>query len=465
MKKRLFAAFVAMMLTLSPAAASALGTEAPGLDDSRVNEMFTKRDFETGYESFESIALSDGASTSDSRAVSIDGDKISIAQQGVYKISGSLSNGQIIVRAPETAKVELVLDGADISCTGSAAIYVVSADKVFVTTEKGSKNALSSFGKLKDDKIDSVVYSANDVCFKGEGMLKISSEQGHGIATKDDLKICSGSYEIKAAKRGLSGKDSIRIGGGDIWIESGSDGLHSEHNDADKGFIFISGGSVSVKSGKDGIDCTNYMSLLSGDIRIVAESDGINAAAENDAYTGNLVEIAGGRLEIQAMEDGIDSNGSIKVSGGELLINAAPRGGDSALDCGAKAEILGGSVIAVSAKDMAANFTESAQGSILCVFESAHRAGEEVFLSDRDGNTVLSYAPELDYQAVVFSSDDIAADGEYIVSAGNESLEIKMSGNVYGQGFGPMGGMPPAGEFAAPPPDGPRRPWGGFGRK
>ena len=438
----------AISLLLAAATLCAFGISASAeyadldLSNEAVNEMFTKRDFDPSYEISVNITLADTASFSDSKAVRIDGDRIFISQEGVYKLSGALTNGQIIVNAADNAKVQLVLDGVSVSCVGGAAIQVAGADKVFVTTAAGSENALSSTGELLDKDVNGAVYSKNDICFNGEGRLSVNSENGHGIATKDDLKICSGSYEITALKRGLSGKDSIRIGGGDISVISEGDGLHSEHDEADKGYIFISGGRLNILSGSDGIDCTNYLSILSGSVSIEAGSDGINVAAADDANRDVYVSVSGGVMNIKAAEDGIDSNGSIDVSGGELYISAAPNGGDGALDYGSLATISGGTVAAASAREMAANFSEAAQGSMLCTFMEPHYAGEEVSVSDNSGNVLISFSPALDYQAVVFSCAGITEGGSYIVSAGEESVEISMDGTLYGGGFGmiPMGG-------------------------
>lgn len=449
MHRKMIVLLMATVFMLSiPAEAFAASDELTP-EHPAVKEMFTSRDFDPSYEKSVDITLADAASSADAEGVRIDGDTVTITHEGVYRLSGSLSKGQVVVYAPEAAKVQLVLDGAAITNEGGPAIHVAQADKVFVTAAKDSENSLRSVGSLRDEDVDGAVYSKADICFNGEGRLYIGSEEGHGIATKDDLKICSGSYEIEAEKRGLSGKDSIRIGGGDIRIKANGDGLHSEHDKADKGYIFISGGSIDISSGKDGIDCTNYLNVLAGSIRIDAASDGINVARADDRDTSACVTVSGGILSIKAAEDGIDSNGSISLHGGELYISAAPRGGDGALDYSLAAELYGGTVAAASARDMAMNFSAAeAQGSMLCLFSNPHSAGEEVQLMDESGNVLLSFVPEYDYQAVVLSCAGVASGGKYAVCAGDETVEIAMDGNLYGSAFpfmGAPGMMPPHG--------------------
>ena len=61
----------------------------------------------------------------------------------------------------DSAKVQLVLDGVDVSCKDSAAVYVKNDKKVFVTTTKDSKNTFSNeseFVAIDDNNIDGVIF-------------------------------------------------------------------------------------------------------------------------------------------------------------------------------------------------------------------------------------------------------------------------------------------------------------------
>ena len=50
----------------------------------------------------------------------------------------------IIVNAPDTAKLQLVLNGVNMNSETSAALYTLEADKVFVTLAEGTENTLSN---------------------------------------------------------------------------------------------------------------------------------------------------------------------------------------------------------------------------------------------------------------------------------------------------------------------------------
>ena len=100
------------------------------------SDMFSDRDKEVGYEETESVvvSLTDDGSVCESDAVAITENIVTIKEEGTYIVSGSLSNGMVIVEAEDTDKIQIVLNGASIANAQSESLYVRSADKVFVTT-------------------------------------------------------------------------------------------------------------------------------------------------------------------------------------------------------------------------------------------------------------------------------------------------------------------------------------------
>ncbi len=255
------------------------------------SEMFTDRDKEVGYdeESAVKISLSDSGIECDGTGVSVEDGIVTITEEGTYIISGTISEGQIVVDADD-AKVQLVLNGVDITSSDSAAIYVKSADKVFITTTEGSENNLSTSGEFTadgDTNVDAVIFAKDDITLNGLGSLTINSAYGHGIVSKDDLKITSGTYNITAASTGLTGKDSVRIADGDITITSGKDGIHSENeDDTDKGFVFIAGGTINITCEGDGIDASSIVQVEDGDINILSAGGSQNGRSHMDQMPG-----------------------------------------------------------------------------------------------------------------------------------------------------------------------------------
>lgn len=444
-----------------------------------VEDQFTDRDREAGYDEQEAISIelnSTSASCSDS-SVTMDGSTVTITQEETYLLSGTLSDGQIIVDGEDSSKVQLVLDGVDITSASSAPIYVKQADKVFITLAADSDNTLTAAGEfvaIDDNNIDAAIFSKDDLTLNGTGALTISSPYGHGIVSKDDLVITGGTYTIDAAEHGLSGKDSIRILDGDITITAGEDGIHAKNkDDTTLGYVYIAGGSITIASGDDGIhaeadcvmeNCTiniteshegiegQVLLFRSGTYSVVSSDDGLNAASPTDTSSDDpmavssdcCIRIEGGDLVINAEGDGIDSNDNLLISGGSTIVYGPTSGADGALDYSGSAAITGGTVIALGNSGMAQNFgSESTQGSILSTFSSNLNVGDTISIADADDNILLTCTAEKVCNSVIFSSPDLTLDSTYTVTFGDQSTKVTLSdslisggGNEFGGGFG-----------------------------
>ncbi|MBQ3338657.1 MAG: carbohydrate-binding domain-containing protein [Atopobiaceae bacterium] len=294
-----------------------------------------------------------------------DGQDIAITSEGVYVISGTASNVTITVDAPDTDKVQIVLDGANITNDDFPCIYVKSADKVFVTTAEGSANALSVTGTFSTDgdtNTDAAIFSKDDLVLNGLGTLTVSSTD-NGITCKDDLKVTGGTIAIDCTSDGLEANDSVRIAGGDITITTPTDAIHAENDEDDSvGYVYICGGTLAIEAGDDAIHATTYVQIdggtidisaaeaiegtivpcNGGDIDIYATDDGVNASYKSDSLGTPVLEINGGDLAIsmaQGDTDALDSNGYLYINGGTVDISA-----QFAFDFDYGAEMTGGTV-------------------------------------------------------------------------------------------------------------------------
>lgn len=302
-------------------------SSATGITYLDADDMFTDRDKEVGYDedTATAITLSDDASSCDSSSVTISNNTITITDEGTYLLTGSLSDGQVIVDADDK-KVQLVLDSVNINCDTSAALYVKAADKVFVTLASDSENSLSNtsdFVAIDDNNIDAVIFSKDDLTLNGSGTLTVTAKYGHGIVSKDDLVITSGTYQITAAKHTLSGKDSVRIADGVLTLDAGTDGIHSENTDNDaKGFIYIANGDISITADSDGFDAEETLQVDGGNIEVAAGDDGlhadgdliitdgtINVTKSYEGLEGMTVTVEDGDISVVSSDDGINAAG------------------------------------------------------------------------------------------------------------------------------------------------------------
>lgn len=331
------------------------------------SEMFTDRDLEIGYDEETSahITLSGDSASSDSDAVRISGSTVTITEEGTYILSGTLENGMVAVNAGDTDEVQLVLDGMEITNANSAAIYVLEADKVVVTTASGSENTLANGGEyvaIDDNDIDGVIFSKADLTLNGAGTLTVSAAAGHGVVSKDNLVLTSGTYSITAASHGLSGNDSVRIASGTYTIDSGKDGIQAENTeDASLGFIYIAGGTISITAQGDGMSATGQLWIEDGDVTLLTgegsdsvtmETDGMRFAPGGDFQTATTedsvsqkgikadgaITIAGGSFAADTVDDAIHAGGDILIAGGTFQLQS----GDDAIHSDAAVQIQDG---------------------------------------------------------------------------------------------------------------------------
>jgi len=321
------------------------GAEPVEADFSQTDaDMFTQRDSEAQYDESTAVTIKlDGASaTASSDSVKISGSTVTITEEATYIISGQLRDGVLIVNAPDTAKLQLVLGGVDITSKTSAALYILQADKVFVTLAEDTENTLANggtFAAIDENNIDAALFSKQDLTLNGAGSLTVTSPAGHGIVCKDDLVITGGSYRVNSASHGLDANDSVRIKDAAFTIDAGKDAIHAENaEDASKGFIYISSGSIQAEAEGDGIAAGAYVQSVDGTIDLLVGGGSENASKQqSDSFGGFMgggrpgMMMRPGDMENSAVtteENGTSMKGlkaanSMLISGGNITINSA----------------------------------------------------------------------------------------------------------------------------------------------
>ena len=283
---------------------------------------------------------------------------VTISAPGTYTFSGKLELGQIAVDLGEEAKndpnatVTLVLDGLDITCTVAPAIIFYNvyecgdpngAPGANVVLAQGSENRV--VGSHTED-FDGSLYSKMSLGVSGEGLLRIEGDN-----------------------EGLCSEKHLTIDGGELYIESGNDGIN-------------------------------------------ANEDGVSVVTVN---AGRLwIAVGGGTGE----GDGIDSNGSIVINGGHVEAYACGSSMDGGLDADQGVQINGGTVIATG------SMLEGIGGSqTFAAFTFAEtQQGLSYTLKNQWDSPVLECQTPNDFSILLLSSPELT-EGNYSLFSGDTRFE------------------------------------------
>ena len=301
-------------------------------------------------------------SAEDAAATSV----VHITQAGTYRLTGSISAGQVWVDLGKdavknaSAKVTLVLDNLDITCDVAPAVVFRrvyecdgnwSADTASATVDTSDAGAVVV---LADGSVNNVTGSHVARIYKD------NEEQ------KKLWKIDGAFYSFMSMN-----------------IEGEQDGT----------------GVLNITADNEGLDSELHLTLNGGNVSIASQNDGINTNEDGVSVT----TINGGTLHIVAglgdEGDGIDSNGFLVINGGTVVSMANPRS-DSGLDSDMGSYINGGTVVALgSTMDWAES--DSGQVTMNLQFASSQDAGDAIVVCNESGEVVFAYDP---------SEDEIASD-------------------------------------------------------
>lgn len=299
-------------------------------------------------------------SAEDAAAVSV----VHITQAGTYRLTGSISAGQVWVDLGEdatddaSAQVRLVFDNLDITCEVAPAVVF---RRVYECDGDWSADAASATVDISDAGAVVVIADGSVNNVTGSHVARIYKDNEE---QKKLWKIDGAFYSFMSMN-----------------IEGEQDGT----------------GVLNITADNEGLDSELHLTLNGGNVSIASQDDGINTNEDGVSVT----TINGGTLHIVAglgdEGDGIDSNGFLVINGGTVISMANPRS-DSGLDSDMGSYINGGTVVALgSTMDWAES--DSDQVTMNLQFASSQDAGDAIVVCDESGNVVFAYDPSEDETA------------------------------------------------------------------
>lgn len=203
-------------------------------------------------------------------------------------------------------------------------------------------------------------------------------------------------------------------------------------------------GTLNVNAENEGVDSEMHLTVNGGNLNIISGDDGINTNEDNVSVT----TINGGFVNIcvtgnyAGEGDGIDSNGWLVINGGTVTAAACGRSQDSGIDSDCGIYLNGGTVISTG------NMLDALQGEqnyAVFTFREKQAAGQTYYLKDIDGGIVAEATLANEFTDLVISAPDMIA-GDYTLWQGDTQL----SGYSGGMG-GELGERPELPEDMTPP--------------
>lgn len=349
---------------------------------------------------------------------------VTITQPGTYRLTGSLSQGQIAVDLGEDAKndpeavVTLLLDTVDVTCTVAPALIfynVYECDRAFVESGEGYEASYN---------VDTTQAGANV------------------ILAKESVNTFTGSHVARIYKPGTT--ENLHRYDGAFYSRMSMNILGDNGDDS---------GILNIVADNEGLDTELHLSLNGGTVNIHSQDDGINTNEDNVSVT----TVNGGRLTVNAGNgaegDGIDSNGWLVINGGSVVTLSNDRSADGGVDADRGVLINGGSLTACGVRNDAAD-AASQQPYMELSFQSALPAGSEIALKDQSGTLIWSTVTQKSCQTITLTAPDLALDTPYQLYV--DGVAQGWSGNAFGMMGGGMGqrpeGFDPASQGQPPQP-------------
>lgn len=333
-----------------------------------------------------------------------------ITRAGTYILEGEW-HGQIWIDlgdtddtfTDESAKVTVILNGVDVTCTVAPALVFYSVYECDNTWE--DQNSWSYDADTSNAGANVIIADGTVNNFTGENVYRMlkttykSGQEGKSVPVQKKQRKLDGAFYS--------------------YVSMNVDG---EEKDT---------GVLNITAGYEGLDTELHLTVNGGNINIFSQDDGINVNEDGVSvvtFNGGSTHILAG---LGSEGDGIDSNGYLVVNGGTVITLANPNS-DSGMDSDSGTYVKGGTVVALgSTMDWArADGSEASGQAVMNLqFAASQSADEAIIVTDTDGRTVFAYDPDKDevagsnarwYRGAIISAPGLQTGESYYVYVGGD---------------------------------------------
>ena len=316
--------------------------------------------------------------------------------------------------------IKSVPDTDDTVSTGTVTInggtFNITADGDGIQAENTLKITNGDFTIKTMNGYNDSSFNSDTMSCKG---LKASGDREN---IENNLIITGGTFSINTADDAIHSDENAEITGGTFKIYTGDDGVHAD-TQLDLG---TSGGLARdpefyIYASYEGLE-SGTVNMYSGKYYVVASDDGINAAGGsangsdpgmgggntfnpggrpgggsggnpggqggNTSSSGDYsLNIYGGAVYVNALGDGLDSNGALNMTGGDITVFSQAKGGDnSPLDSDGTVTLNGAAVFAAGTNSMNENPSTSTSQSY---YKQTTSLSSGTVVTVKNGSTTL----------------------------------------------------------------------------
>lgn len=364
------------------------------------------------------IALTGTSATSDDETVTTEANKVTITQAGTYHVSGTLTDGQLVVDADKDDKVQIIFDGVSITSNSGAAVDIQNADKVIIDVQAGTTNTIND---ADGNNQDAAIFSRTKLSIFGTGTLNVNGNDSAAIHSEGGVILKESTFTFNADADAVNTDHNITIYSGNLSVNAGGDGFNAEED------IIVKDGEINITQSEDGFEA-GAVYVAGGTLNITANEDGISVDGQNTDASTELY-IQNGYVYVNASGNGFDADGSIKIDAGTVIIEGPTSNDNVAINYTSSFKINGGYLIAVNGDgNIDTPDTTSSQNSVLINFSSTQDADTLVHLQTTLGANIATFKPSKSFKTILISSATVNSNGTFQLYTGGTATGDVLNG-------------------------------------
>ena len=448
--------------------------------DTSTTQVESSSDYVWNDSSVITITLKGTSINTSSSAVTISGTTATITKSGNYSISGTLSNGKIIVSA-EDQLVKIKLNNVTITNSSTCPLFIEEAAKTIIFLADGTTNTLKDASSYSNsDDANACLYSKDYLAITGSGKLNVTGNYLDGIASADQLIINSGTLTVNAVDDAIRGKDYLKINNGTINATSTSGHALKSSNDESTslGYVRVDGGTITLasSSGKgvkainkymqfggtvtittayEGIESANIL-MYGGTLSITATNDGINSTTNTvtggtESNDGSAVVVTGGMLISNTTAgDAIDANGNFTLSGGIVIANGPSSREGDAIDINGSCTINGGTMVATGKSLSIGGMNRTSISASQPFIKLSSNISSSTLVNLKiNGTDVITFKPKYAGSICILSCPSMTKGASYSLYTGGSYSTNANAGGYYSGGTYTAGSSIKSGTLSA----------------